>query len=1378
MKKQLIGLGILLSWIVTSAHGYSGGMGTPDSPYQIGSIQDLLELASVPNEYDQYFVLTTNLDLSEYSFNQAIIASDINEVDEPEDQGFTGTFDGQGYVISGLRIEGHDYLGLFGCLGQTAQVMNLGLKQVDVNGVDIYSGSLAGINYGSIDNCFAEGTVSGRTAVGGLIGFNYGIISQCYAVTTVIHNNQNGSLVFNQAYGGLIGYNTGTVTECYSAGNVTGYDLVGGLIGYHDWGHVTNCHSTAVTEGVREVGGLIGLNCAHISNSYSLGHVLGEDLTGGLIGCNWGFTWNCYSMGNVVGTNETTGGLIGEHYGYLWKAYSTSNVSGANEVGGLVGANTWGGSISGCFSTGAVTGQDMTGGLVGKTSSWSFVYDSFWDTETSGLSHSEGGMGLPTSQMQNLETYLDAGWDFMGETDNGTCNYWYILPQDYPRLPFTGGASPVMPDGEGTIESPYLVKTVTDLGTLWFEPRAHYRLENDLDLQGITWNSAVVPWFSGSLNGNGHTLSHLSIESDSDFLGLFGYTEASVIISNLNLTAVDINGLGYLVGALVGDNQGEVANCTCEGVIQGENSVGGLIGSNIGQVSYCQADIEVSGDHHIGGLIGYSGGEIDHCYASGVVNGGDNTGGLIANSMGGPITHCSGEVNVTGKNYVGGLLGYNNFSKLVDCNSTGEVTGQEYVGGLLGYNSSEDPSKQLVNCHAVASVSGANEVGGLIGHNEGWLNVCFSKGDVTGKQETGGLIGYNEGTLYNCYSLTSVQGESECGGLVGTNTTDSLMVQCFSTGLVTGTNHVGGLVGVSSEASSPHCFWDIEASGQNDSADGTGLTTAQMLTPETFIAAGWDFVNETLNGTCDYWSASTGQYPLLCDWTTTTLPGDGTTRYPYLIATPSDLGQIWRSPLAHYRLACSLDLSNIRWSQPVSSYFQGSFDGQGFSLENFKMQGSGGLGLFGSILRGSEISNLNITGLDIHATHDDVGGLASRAESSTFKNCSLQGTIRSRHYVGGLAGQTERSTLENCTLDVTLSGVNYVGGLVGTGYRGTSTQCHNYGDINANDYCGGLAGTYLGGYVNDCHNHGTITGQTRIGGLVGISVSLINHCSNNGSVTGYDCVGGLVSFGTETYESYNTGTITGHDRVGGLFSDEGGNPIDHCFNRGDVSGHQYIGGLVGYAYGPRMTDCYSSANVNGSGDYVGGLFGYGSDEVEGGDDELLHCYSTGTIKGHRFVGGLVGRNAFSNLSECYSSAHVTGSGIVGGLLGDNGFGTIQNCYSIGDVSGIDYVGGFAGNNYTGTMIHCYSTGEVSGSELAGGFIGLNYDGTVTDCFWDTQASGWGESHAGTGLTTTEMQEINSFLDAGWDFADEMTNGTDDPWTMPSHGYPLLTWELN
>jgi len=173
-------------------------------------------------------------------------------------------------------------------------------------------------------------------------------------------------------------------------------------------------------------------------------------------------------------------------------------------------------------------------------------------------------------------------------------------------------------------------------------------------------------------------------------------------------------------------------------------------------------------------------------------------------------------------------------------------------------------------------------------------------------------------------------------------------------------------------------------------------------------------------------------------------------------------------------------------------------------------------------------------------------------------------------------------------------------------------------------------------------------------------------------------------------------------------------------------------------------------------DFVG-LFGYLG---AGGELRDLGAEDV-NITGRDYVGGLVSRN-YGTLTSCYATGHVTGDYRVGGLVGDNR-GTLTSCYAAGDVNG---------------------TGDDVGG-LVGFFNG--YWGTIAACFWDVETSGTsdgvGNEHpdpAGvTGKTTAQMKDINTFLDAGWDFVGEDDNGNEDIWRMCVNGvhYPKLWWEF-
>ncbi len=828
-------IGLCLS--TAQCFAYSGGTGEPNDPYQIATPQDLIDLGNEPNDYDKDFILTADIDLSGYTFDQAVIAPDEDGDSSFDGTEFLGSFDGQGHVVSHLSIQGAYYLGLFGKCSSGAIISNLGLEAVDVNSIGDSIGGLVGRNYGRITSSYSTGSVSGTGVyVGGLVGVN----------------------------------SSGSITSSYSTGLVSGTgDYVGGLVG-HNSGLITSSYSTGSVSGDDDVGGLVGYNGGSTTSSYSTGSVSGNDRVGGLVGINGGSTTSSYSTGSVSGTGVFVGGLVGwNYYGSITSSYSTGSVSGNDRVGGLVGYN--GGSITSSYSTGSVSGiLDGVGGLVGVNGG--SITSSFWDNQTSGQSESAGGTGLTTAQMHSIQTYINASWDLVGETPHGTCNYWVIQEGHYPSLAVFSELLPVELNGAGSLDDPYLLTDVNELGSVWSRPGACYRLEADIDLNDIVWNSAVVPGFGGVFDGNEHVISSLRINGGG-CLGLFGICTSNATIFNLGLESVDVSGTGYFVGGLVGVNGGSITSSYSTGLVTGDYDVGGLVGDNSGSITSSYSTGLVTGDYDVGGLVGDNSGSITSSYSTGSVSGDDDVGGLVGDNSG-SITSSYSTGSVSGDDDVGGLVGVNggrfvgdNDGIIMSSYSTGSVTGDYDVGGLVGNNY----NGTITSSYSTGSVTGISNylynIGGLVGWNEGSITSSYSTGSVTGIGEGagGGLVGRNYyGSITSSYSTGSVSGDyfyGCVGGLVGCNE-EGLIASSYSTGSVSGNVHVGGLVGFN-YGIIILSFWDTQTSGQANSAGGTGLITSEMQYIDTFLDEGWDFVDETANGTEDIWWMPVSDYPRL-----------------------------------------------------------------------------------------------------------------------------------------------------------------------------------------------------------------------------------------------------------------------------------------------------------------------------------------------------------------------------------------------------------------------------------------------------------------------------------------------------------------------------------
>ena len=258
--------------------------------------------------------------------------------------------------------------------------------------------------------------------------------------------------------------------------------------------------------------------------------------------------------------------------------------------------------------------------------------------------------------------------------------------------------------------------------------------------------------------------------------------------------------------------------------------------NNEGSISTSFSTCAVSGDKHVGGLMGYN-------YFYGSIT----------------LGHSNG--TVSGNDNVGGLVGANS-SSITASYSTSVVTGTgEKVGGLVGINGGF-----ISTSYSTSTISGYKSVGGLVGFHSGAHNITasFSTAAVSGNQCVGGLVGENWGHITSSYSTGTVRGGSAIGGLVGENRYG--IIDCYSNGCISGHERVGGLTGYAPYEGkyTAASFWDIETSGQTNSGSGIGKTTDEMQTTDTFHRDGWDFVDETENGTEDIWWILEGRdYPRL-----------------------------------------------------------------------------------------------------------------------------------------------------------------------------------------------------------------------------------------------------------------------------------------------------------------------------------------------------------------------------------------------------------------------------------------------------------------------------------------------------------------------------------
>ena len=232
------------------------------------------------------------------------------------------------------------------------------------------NGGLCGKNSGTIDNCFANTTISSaEDHIGGLCGINSGTIGNCFADTTISSAEDY--------IGGLIGNNYGNVNDCSTQVNINGRWSIGGLIGVNDNSTIQSCCSKGI------------ITCKDLG-------------AGGLIG----------SQGET----------------YIVNCYSTCNLSGINTIGGLIGPAIFG-KIENCYFAGSVSDDSDNGALVGAQNRPCIITNSYF-LDTSGPDNGYGD-ALTDAQMKTQTSYTN--WDFVND-NNGSEDIWFMAATAYPKL--------------------------------------------------------------------------------------------------------------------------------------------------------------------------------------------------------------------------------------------------------------------------------------------------------------------------------------------------------------------------------------------------------------------------------------------------------------------------------------------------------------------------------------------------------------------------------------------------------------------------------------------------------------------------------------------------------------------------------------------------------------------------------------------------------------------------------------------------------------------------------------------------------------------------------------------------------------------------------
>ena len=206
-------------------------------------------------------------------------------------------------------------------------------------------------------------------------------------------------------------------------------------------------------------------------------------------------------------------------------------------------------------------------------------------------------------------------------------------------------------------------------------------LDTDIDLTGKDWTPIGTDYdnsYKGTFDGRGHTIKGLTVTTNDQFVGLFGYLDRAGTVKNVVMEGIQITSNHVLMsgntGGVVGYGWGTIENCSVSGSVSGTVYVGGVVGVQIGgSITGCSSSATVKGMVDVGGVAGQtnSSATLTACYATGNV-----------------IIEMDPKKNIAG----GSLVGMNAGSSLLACYATGNVTstgsstGYMHIGGFLGNN--------------------------------------------------------------------------------------------------------------------------------------------------------------------------------------------------------------------------------------------------------------------------------------------------------------------------------------------------------------------------------------------------------------------------------------------------------------------------------------------------------------------------------------------------------------------------------------------------------------------------------------------------------------------------------------------------------------------
>ena len=704
---------------------------------------------------------------------------------------YTGTFDGSGKTISNLYIKTENQqAGLFGYTFQST-IKNLTFENANVTNTELYTGILVGkAGYqttlqnikistnkcqviggkdytggiaGSLDgnayNCVNYATVQGIEDVGGLFGY----YNRAGNSMTACANYGNVTATSNTV-GGLVGYySSGTIQDCANYGNIEGTYNVGGMAGYVSKGKMQNvfCYGNVSATNNTKRGGMV---CGYSSKGVTEGMVAyysgakltvnGQEQTAKAFGSSnlsednaTGFTEPQLKSGVVAyllqqnasseakwGQNLANGGDSYPVIGSEHTVYSDNS---------LVNCMTYE-IISGSFTNNTTSsaikyqhGQTINHHVATNATCTEAATKEYWQCQDCQRTYSDSQLTKELTDVTNADQpafghhsnedgYCDRCQHYVAvkpSEDNGV----YLIAKPCHLAWFRDYVNGTIVDEGETAGTTHLSASAKLTADIDLKNYCHAAEDGKELLSWIPIGNDNYRW-EGKMDGQGHTISNLYIETAQDYVGLFGFTDGAAIqdlifdyakVENVSTTNTKTDYTGILAGLAYGDSPSHIKgikttnNCT----VMGQEDTGGIVGSANINLENCENHSSVKGTSNVGGIAGFSPKRnIKRCTNYGTVENGDDQciGGIIGYAYGISIEDCAnyGKITSTGL-CVGGIAGQTNGnSSIQNVFSYGDVTNtntNDNPGIIIGYVDGTLTAKGIVAYNKEALLNNSSE---------------------------------------------------------------------------------------------------------------------------------------------------------------------------------------------------------------------------------------------------------------------------------------------------------------------------------------------------------------------------------------------------------------------------------------------------------------------------------------------------------------------------------------------------------------------------------------------------------------------------------------------------------------------------------------------